>query len=124
MLNSISMQCPPTIRTCIRNPTPIPVEFWAVLNTMRRARWKSHRWEINFEELDAELFGPEPDAQTPCDHQSEEIHGWVVHQGDIGQELRQCDHDIRRAYGRQRIFREDQTELLVSSLGTSSDNEG
>jgi hypothetical protein len=75
--------------------------------------------ELNFEELDAELFGPEPDAQTPCDHQSEKIHSWVVDQGEIRQEL-----DIRRAYERQRIFREDQTELLVSGLGTSSDNEG
>jgi hypothetical protein len=53
--------------------------------------------EINFEELDAELFGH---AQTPCDHQSEKIHGWVVDQGAIRQELRQCDHDIRRAFER------------------------
>jgi hypothetical protein len=35
---------------------PRPVEFRAVPNTMRRARWKSHRWEINFEELNAELL--------------------------------------------------------------------
>jgi hypothetical protein len=44
----------------------------------------------------------------------------------IRQELRQYDHDIRMAptNGRQLIFREDQTELLVSGLGTSSDNEG
>jgi hypothetical protein len=55
---------------------------------------------INFEELDAELFGSEPDAQTPCDHQSEKIHGWVVDQGASRQELRQCDHEIRRAFER------------------------
>jgi hypothetical protein len=37
---------------------PATVEFRAaILNTLRRASWKSHRWEINLEEFHAELFG-------------------------------------------------------------------
>jgi hypothetical protein len=60
---------------------PLPVEFRAVvLNTTKRARWTSHRWEMNFEVLDAEPLGPEPDDQTRCDHQSEELPGWVIDQ--------------------------------------------
>jgi hypothetical protein len=71
--------------------------FKRLFRTRSGGRDGNHTGGKSTSEWSTQGFWTSTDTQTPCDHQSGETLGWVVDQGMICKDLRQCDHDIRIA---------------------------